>query len=86
MDKLKPLLRLEDSLAKLPSVGRKSAERMAFAMLEMSDEDLEEFANSVKDLKASIHKCPECGMLTDSELCEICNNETRDLDGYKNYE
>ena len=78
MDKLKPLLRLEDSLAKLPSVGRKSAERMAFAMLEMSDEDLEEFANSVKDLKASIHKCPECGMLTDSELCEICNNETRD--------
>ena len=39
MDKLKPLSRLEDSLAKLPSVGRKSAERMAFAMLEMNDED-----------------------------------------------
>ena len=78
MDKLKPLVRLEDSLAKLPSVGRKSAERMAFAMLEMSDEDLEEFAASVKELKANIHKCPECGMLTDSELCEICSNPSRD--------
>lgn len=78
MDKLKPLIRLEDSLNKLPSVGRKSAERMAFAMLEMSDEDLEEFAQSILELKANIHKCPTCGMLTDGELCEICSNELRD--------
>ena len=78
MDKLKPLIRLEDSLNKLPSVGRKSAERMAFAMLEMSDEDLEEFAASIKELKASIHKCPTCGMLTDSDECEVCSNPNRD--------
>lgn len=78
MDKLKPLIRLEDSLSKLPSVGKKSAERMAFAMLEMSDEDLEEFAASVKELKANIHKCPTCGMLSDEEYCEICSSPLRD--------
>jgi len=78
MDKLKPLTRLEDSLAKLPSVGRKSAERMAFAMLEMSDEDLAEFAGAVKSLKEGIHYCPVCGMLTSEDKCEICSNEARD--------
>ena len=78
MDKLKPLTRLEDSLAKLPSVGKKSAERMAFAMLEMSDEDLAEFAEAVATLKKDIHHCPICGMLTNEEVCEICSNEGRD--------
>lgn len=78
MDKLKPLTRLEDSLAKLPSVGRKSAERMAFAMLEMSDEDLNEFAEAVRSLKEGIHYCPECGMLTNEDKCDICSNPNRD--------
>lgn len=78
MEKLKPLIRLEDSLSKLPSVGRKSAERMAFAMLEMSDEDLEEFAASIKELKEGIHICPKCGMLSDEEYCEICSDPSRD--------
>ena len=78
MDKLKPLTRLEDSLAKLPSVGRKSAERMAFAMLEMKDEDLNEFAEAVKSLKENIHPCPVCGMITSEDVCEICNDKTRD--------
>ena len=58
MDKLKPLTRLEDSLAKLPSVGRKSSERMAFAILEMNDDYLNEFADAIKELKKDIHRCP----------------------------
>jgi len=78
MDKLKPLSRLEDSLAKLPSVGRKSAERMAFAMLEMNDEDLNEFVEAIKNLKEEIHYCSECGMLTSEDKCEICSNDQRD--------
>ena len=78
MDKLKPLSRLEDSLAKLPSVGRKSAERMAFAMLEMNDEDLKEFVEAISSLKRDIHFCPECGMLTSEDRCEICSNPNRD--------
>ena len=80
MDKLKPLTRLEDSLAKLPSVGRKSAERMAFAMLDMDEEELNEFAEAIKSLKSDIHFCPVCGMLTSEDTCEICSNPNRDQD------
>ena len=78
MDKLKALVRLEESLAKLPSIGRKSAERMAYALLDMDDEDLMEFSNAIKELKSSIHRCPICGNLTEDEFCEICSDENRD--------
>ena len=78
MDKLKALVRLEESLAKLPSIGRKSAERMAYALLDMSDDDLAEFSNAIRDLKSSIHRCPICGNLTDNDFCEICSDESRD--------
>ena len=78
MDKLKPLSRLEDSFAKLPSVGRKSAERMAFAVLEMDDEDINEFVEALRSLKQDIHFCPECGMLTSEERCELCSDPNRD--------
>ena len=78
MEKLKALKRLEESLAKLPSVGKRSAERMAYAMLDMEDDDLVEFSNAVKDLKNSIHKCPICGFLTEEEKCSICSSDDRD--------
>lgn len=78
MEKLKALQRLEESLAKLPSIGKKSAERMAYAMLEMEDGDLEEFSNAIKELKASIHKCPICGFLTEEDQCSICSDDSRD--------
>ena len=78
MQNLKALQRLQESLAKLPSVGKKSAERMAFAMLDMEDDDLNEFAEAVKNLKSSIHKCPICGNFTDNEHCYICDDPERD--------
>ena len=78
MEKLKALQRLEESLAKLPSVGKKSAERMAFAMLNMEDDDLKEFAEAVKELKESIHFCPICGNLTEGEKCYVCEDNERD--------
>lgn len=78
MEKLKSLVRLEESLAKLPSVGKKSAERMAYAMLEMEDDDLLEFSNAIKNLKNRIHTCPICGCLTEDDVCEICSNDLRD--------
>ena len=80
MEKLKALIRLEESLAKLPSVGRRSAERMAYAMLNMEDDDLAEFSDAIKSLKQSIHVCPICGFLTDEENCVICNDKDRDQD------
>ena len=78
MEKLKALVRLQESLAKLPSVGKRSAERMAFAMLEMDDADLEEFSNAIKELKAKIHFCPVCGNITEDEKCYVCSSNTRD--------
>lgn len=78
MNSLKALVRLQESLSKLPSVGKKSAERMAFAMLEMEEEDLNEFADAIKELKAKIHLCPICGNITEDETCEICQDQDRD--------
>ena len=78
MEKLKALIRLEESLAKLPSVGKRSAERMAYAMLNMEDDDLAEFSDAIKNLKQSIHVCPICGFLTEGEKCDICDDPERD--------
>ena len=80
MEKLKALIRLEESLAKLPSVGKRSAERMAYAMLNMDDDDLAEFSDAIISLKKSIHVCPICGFLTDEENCVICNDKDREQD------
>ena len=80
MEKLKALVRLEESLAKLPSVGRRSAERMAYAMLNMEDDDLAEFSDAIINLKKSIHVCPICGFLAEGEKCEICADTNREQD------
>lgn len=78
MSELKAFQRLIESLCKLPSIGPKSAERMAFKMLEMSEDDLKEFADAILNLKTKIHYCPVCGNLTEDDICSICKDETRD--------
>lgn len=78
MEKLKSLIRLEEALARLPSVGKKSAERMAYAMLDFSDEDLEEISEAISDLKINIKRCSICGMIAEDDECEICKDENRD--------
>ena len=72
------LRRLEEQFARLEGVGRKSATRMAFAVLEMEMEQAEEFAKAIMDAKQSIHLCPVCQNLTDRELCPICSDLYRD--------
>ncbi|MFA5282989.1 MAG: recombination mediator RecR [Bacilli bacterium] len=78
MKELKSLERLIDSLAKLPSVGRKSAERMAYALLDMPEEDIKEFSDSLLGIKIHIKKCPVCGIYTEDDICEICKDSSRD--------
>jgi len=78
MDKLNAISRLEESLAKLPSIGKKSAERMAYALLEMDDDDVLEFSEALLNLKKSIKKCSICGNLTESDICEVCEDPQRD--------
>ena len=69
---------LVDSFAKLPGVGRKSAERMASAVLDMPQEDAEQFSKSLIDAKNRIHPCPNCGLFTEKDTCFYCADESRD--------
>ncbi len=78
MKELSAYLSLVDSFSRLPGVGKKSAERMAYSVLEMSDEDALRFAKSIQEAKSKIHKCPNCGLYAEKELCEACSDSTRD--------
>ena len=78
MENLKSLEVLQEQLSKLPGVGKKSAERMAYAMLDFTSEDLESIAKSLLELKQKIHFCPICGMITDIDGCYICDDKDRD--------
>lgn len=62
---------------KLPGIGEKSAERMALALLELSSEDVENFAASMIDSKNNLHPCEVCGHITDKDVCDICSSEKR---------
>ena len=78
MERLKSLDNLIENLYKLPGVGKKSAERMAYSLLEFSDEDLKSIASAISELKNKIHFCPICGMITDIDGCYICDDKNRD--------
>ncbi len=69
---------LIESFQKLPSIGEKSAERLAFAVMDMSKEEIEEFSNALKDVKSKIKNCSVCGNITEENQCEICSNSNRD--------
>lgn len=78
MTNLKALERLIESLSKLPSVGKKSAERMAYAILTMEDDDVLEFSEALRQVKEKIHVCPICGNYCEDEICNICSDSSRD--------
>lgn len=69
---------LIESLKKLPTIGEKSAERLAFAIMNMDEEDANMFSDSIRNVKSKIKKCKNCGNITEEELCSICSNDDRD--------
>ena len=71
-------MRLAEQFGKLQGVGRKTAMRMAFSVIELDADSAEEFANAIIEAKQKIHECPICGNLTDKEICSVCDDETRD--------
>ncbi len=75
---IESLAHLSEQFAKLGGVGKKSAMRMAFSVLDMTDEDAAAFAQAIVDAKAKIHLCPVCQNLTDREICNVCDDDTRD--------
>lgn len=72
-----PMSRLIDELKKLPGVGAKSAQRLAFHILRASDEDAEGLAAAVRDVKASLRLCSICNNITDVDPCFYCTSATR---------
>ncbi len=72
------LQQLIDSFKFLPGIGEKTAERLAFSIMNMDDERVEKFADNLKKVKESVHHCPICNSLTDLEKCPICSDKTRD--------
>ena len=78
MQYTKPLARLIEYFQKLPSIGAKSAQRMAFHILKMSNEDVEKFAQALIDAKQTIKYCEVCFNISADNPCEICSNPKRD--------
>lgn len=76
----KSIRNLIDSLKKLPSVGEKSAERMALSIINEDKEQVEFFAKSLMDVKNKIKKCVICNNFSEDDICEICSDESRKKD------
>lgn len=73
-----PIAKLIESFMKLPGIGQKTAARLAFFCLEMDEEDVVHFANALISSKRDLHPCPVCGNITESELCPICSDPSRE--------
>jgi recombination protein RecR len=72
-----PMARLIDELKKLPGVGGKSAQRLAFHILRSSGEDAEALASAIRNLKEKLHLCSVCNNITDIDPCSYCSSPTR---------
>lgn len=75
----KPLSRLINELSKLPGIGGKTAQRLAFHILSMDDRDALALSDAIRTAKSSMRYCSVCGNLTDEDPCAICSDESRDI-------
>ncbi len=73
-----PLLAAIDELSKLPSIGKKTAQRLALHLLKSNIEDVNSLVTAITNLKTKIHFCKRCYNLATEELCDICQNTKRD--------
>ena len=73
-DSIKDLI---ESFKMLPGIGQKTAERLAFSVLDFEDEQVDVFKNSLDDVNKKIHKCTICNSLTEYDICNICEDEGR---------
>ena len=77
MKDLKAVEKLADSFSLFPSIGAKTAERMAYALLDMDENDVSLLVKNIEEVKEKIHPCPVCGILTEEDKCSICASEDR---------
>ncbi len=72
------LVKLTEFFERLPGIGKKTAQRLAFSVLKMSKESAQEFANSIIAAHEKVHYCSQCYGFTDKEICDICTDNSRD--------
>lgn len=77
MKELPSILHLTEAFRNFPSVGEKSAERMAYALLEMDKEQISYLLRSIENASTKVHLCPKCGLLTEEDICSICSSSER---------
>ncbi len=77
MKELKSIIDLTNSFKKFPSVGSKSAERMAYALLDMDKKEIEGLIKTIEEVSNKVHQCPICGVLTEDDICSICKDPNR---------
>ena len=73
-----PISKLIDSFMKLPGIGPKTAQRLAFHVLDMKEDDVVQFAKALVDVKRELTYCSECGHITEQDQCYICQDKQRD--------
>lgn len=78
MNNIESMERLISALSMLPGVGKKTAERYAYSVINMSSDDVEFFAKAVLEAKKNVHYCKVCGNFTDKDICDICSTRTSD--------
>lgn len=74
----KPLAKLIEEFSKMPGIGPKSAQRLAFYVLKNSQENARNLANAIIEAKEKVKNCSICGNITDQDICEICTSKERD--------
>ena len=74
---IEAIQRLAEQFGRLPGIGRKTAMRMAFSVIELDVDAAEEFANAIIEAKQKVHECPICGNLTDKDICSVCSDTER---------
>lgn len=73
-----PLILLAEQFARLPGIGMKTAQRLAYYVMSMSDEEAEEFANAIIEAHSKVHCCSVCQNFTEREVCSVCSDTRRD--------
>ena len=76
---IEPIGKLINQFSRLPGVGAKTAQRYAYKIIEMSEEDAQKFAEAIIEAKSKVHYCSVCGNFTDKNVCDICSNRSSEV-------
>ncbi len=76
---IEPIGKLINEFSKLPGVGAKTAQRFAYKVINMSDEEAENFAEAIINVKKNVHYCKICGNFSETDICDVCNNRSDEV-------